>query len=147
MQISQSGINLIKVSEGFEADAYQDGGGVWTVGYGSTRINGRAVRKGDHLDEPAAAEYMISVANSFLKEIAGHVKVALNQNQTDAIASFIYNLGTDQFENSTLLSKLNKGDYAGAADQFSRWIYDNGKVVHGLIVRRAAERSLFLKAA
>lgn len=145
MNLSQNGINLIKKFEGFKADAYQDGGGVWTVGYGTTFIYGRHVIKGDHLDEPAAQDYMIKTANGFLQSVSSFIKVQLTQNQIDAIACFIYNLGVDQFENSTLLRKLNAKDFQGAADQFSRWIYDNGQVVQGLIRRRAAERSLFLQ--
>jgi len=146
MQISQAGTNLIKQEEGFRSDAYQDGGGVWTIGYGSTRINGRPVTKGDKVDEPTALQMLITKANSDLSEVSAVLKTNLNQNQTDAIASFVYNIGLGQFKSSTLLSKLNASDFAGAADQFARWIYDNGKVVNGLIRRRAQERALFLKA-
>lgn len=145
MNVSQNGINLIKKYEGFRADAYQDGGGVWTVGYGTTFLNGRKVQKGDHLDEPAASEVMITTANEYLQTVSKFLKVALDQNKIDAIACFIYNLGCEQFEASTLLRMINSGDYSGAADQFSRWIYDNGKVVQGLVRRRAAERALFLQ--
>lgn len=145
MIISQTGINLIKQFEGFRADAYQDGGGVWTVGYGTTRLNGRKVQAGDHLEEPAAASLMIATVNSFLATAASHIRVNLNQNQIDAIASFIYNLGVEQFESSTLLTMINASNFTGAADQFSRWIHDNGIVVAGLVRRRAAERTLFLE--
>lgn len=73
--------------------------------------------------------------------------VALNQNQFDALVSFIFNVGQGNYATSTLRKKLHAGDYAGAADQFVRWVYGtaNGKKVKlpGLITRRAAERALF----
>jgi lysozyme len=146
MQISPVGIALIKKFEGFKADAYQDGGGVWTVGYGSTVISGRPVRKGDHLDEPVAATYMVKIANEHLAAVQSAIKVPVTQNQIDAITSFTYNLGVNAFLTSTLLRLLNVNDFAGAAAQFDKWIHDNGKVVNGLITRRAAEKALFLKA-
>lgn len=59
--------------------------------------------------------------------------------------SFVYNLGAANLASSTLLKLLNRGDYQGAADQFSRWVNAGGKRLGGLVKRRAAERVLFLE--
>ena len=74
-----------------------------------------------------------------------YVKVSINQNQFDALASLVFNIGETNFAGSTLLKKLNQSDYAGAADQFPRWKYQKGIELAGLVKRRAQERSLFLK--
>jgi lysozyme len=73
------------------------------------------------------------------------VKVDINQNQYDALCSFVYNLGKTNFNNSTLLRLLNKGDYQGAADQLPRWNKQKGKVLRGLTIRRKEEQELFLR--
>ncbi len=80
----------------------------------------------------------------FLNSVA---RVALNQNQFDALVSFIFNIGQGNYAGSTLRKKLDAGDYAGAAAEMDKWVYDtvNGKKqkVNGLIKRRADERALF----
>ena len=74
-----------------------------------------------------------------------HIKVKLNQNQFNALASFVYNVGETAFVKSTMLTLLNQSKFGLAANQFDRWIYDNGKVINGLVNRRAKEKLLFLK--
>ncbi len=73
------------------------------------------------------------------------VKVTLTQNQFDALVSFVFNVGSGNLQSSTLLRKLNSGDYKGAADEFLRWNKAAGKVMNGLVARRTAEREFFLK--
>jgi hypothetical protein len=72
------------------------------------------------------------------------VKVPLAQPQFDALVSFIFNVGSANFANSTLLMLLNAGDYQGAADQLLRWIHGGGRLLQGLVLRRQDERMLFL---
>lgn len=72
------------------------------------------------------------------------VTVCLSQNQLDSLASFVFNVGGRNFAQSTLLSRLNAGNYAGAGAQFGRWVYAGGRVLPGLVSRRAAEAALFL---
>lgn len=72
------------------------------------------------------------------------VKIAISQNQYDALCSFTFNLGSGALKGSTLLKRLNEGNLRAAADEFPKWCHDNGKVVKGLLNRRNAERSLFL---
>lgn len=146
MKTSQSGINLIKEFEGKRLKAYDDGVGVWTIGFGTIKYpNGVRVKKGDTCTEPQAESYLRNDLVKFENAINRLVKVPLNQNQFDALASFTYNLGETNLSNSTLLRKLNAKDYNGAANEFLKWNRAGGKVMNGLTRRREAERNLFLK--
>jgi lysozyme len=146
MNTSQTGINLIKGFEGKRLTAYDDGVGVWTIGYGTIKYpNGVRVKKGDTCTEVQAETYLKSDLVKFENAINRLVKVPLNQNQFDALASFTYNLGETNLSKSTLLRKLNAKDYKGAADQFLVWNKAGGRVLTGLVRRREVERSLFLK--
>lgn len=144
MQLSDKGLQLVKDSEGFRSKAYQDTGGVWTVGYGTTRINGRPVTKFDTVDELYAVVLLKADVASAEESVTRLVKVPLTQNQFDALVDFVYNLGEGQFSKSTLLKKLNLKDYVGAAEEFPKWVFDNGKVQLGLVKRRSLEKSIFL---
>ncbi|ARG33970.1 MULTISPECIES: lysozyme [Acinetobacter] len=143
---SNAGLNLIKGFEGKRLNAYDDGVGVWTIGFGTIKYpNGVRVKKGDTCTEQQAETYLKNDLTKFEVAINKLVKVPLTQNQFDALASFTYNLGETNLANSTLLKKLNKSDYQGAADQFLVWNKAGGKVMKGLVRRREAERALFLK--
>ena len=142
---SSAGIDLICSFEGLELKAYDDGVGVWTIGYGTTVINGVKVKKGDTCTVEQAKKYMASDLKKF-EAAVNKVQVPLNQNQFDALVSLTYNIGTGAFADSTLLKKLNAGDYKGAAAQFDVWVKAGGKRMQGLVNRRAVERKLFEKA-
>lgn len=144
-QISAEGINLICSFEGLELKAYLDSANIWTIGYGTIIRNGVKVKKGDTCTIEQAKAYMASDLKSF-EAAVNKVKVPLNQNQFDALVSLTYNIGVNAFANSTLLKKLNAQDYKGAAAQFDVWNKVKGKVVQGLLNRRAKERKLFEKA-
>lgn len=141
----QKGLDLIKQFEGLRLKAYDDGVGVWTIGYGTIRYpNGVRVKSGDTCTKEQAEQYLKTDLDSFENVINTKVKVPLTQNQFDALACFVYNVGATNFSNSTLLRKLNAKDYSGAADQLLRWNKAGGKVMNGLTRRREAERKLFL---
>lgn len=144
MVLSDNGLQLVKDSEGFRSKAYQDTGDVWTVGYGTTRINGRPVTKFDTVDELYAVVLLKADVASAIDTVNRLVKVPLTQNQFDALVDFVYNLGEGQFNRSTLLKKLNLKDYVGASEEFPKWVFDNGKVQPGLVKRRSLEKSIFL---
>lgn len=156
MKISNRGLDLIKEYEGYRGKAYLDGGGVWTIGFGTTVINGRPVNKDDTCTREQALLWLELDVEEFEEHINNAVKVQLNQNQFDALVSIVYNCGPGkrgrasgiiELKNgnpSTLLRKLNEGKYTEAADQFLVWNKDNGKVVSGLTKRRIKERNLFL---
>ncbi len=143
MQTSQKGFDLITGFEGCELTAYPDpGSGVepWTIGYGHTH----GVTKGDVITQAQALQFLRDDVKIPELSIDTNVSAELNQNQFDALVSFIFNVGSENFTSSTLLKKLNAGDYAGAADEFLKWVHANGKTLPGLVERRAAERELFL---
>lgn len=139
-KINNNGLDLIKHYEGLRLEAYQCSAGVWTIGYGSTR----GVKPGMVIDE-AEAEHRLRVDVAFA-EIAVNklVTVDLTDDQHAALVSFVFNLGAGNFGKSTLLRKLNAGDYEGAADEFPRWCRTGGRVLAGLKRRREAEKALFL---
>lgn len=145
MQTSDKGIALIKEFEGCKLTAYQDSVGVWTIGYGWTQpVDGKPIRAGMTIKQEAAERLLKTGLVSYESDVSRLVKVGLTQGQFDALVSFTYNLGARSLSTSTLLQKLNAGNYAGAADEFLRWNKAGGKVLSGLTRRREAERALFL---
>ena len=145
--VSTAGINLICSFEGLKLKAYDDGVGVWTIGFGTTIYpNGIKVKKGDTCTTEQAKAYMAHDLKKFESAVNSAVTVPINQNQFDALVSLTYNIGTGAFKESTLLKKLNAGDCRGASAQFAVWNKGGGRVMQGLVNRRAVERELFEKA-
>ncbi|MDR6628390.1 lysozyme [Acinetobacter lwoffii] len=146
MHVSPNGVDLICNFEGLRLSAYDDGVGVWTIGFGTTKYpNGIRVKKGDTCTLDQAKAYMQNDLKAFEQTANTAVKVPLNQNQFDALVSLAYNIGSTAFKNSTLVKRLNEGNYKAAANQFNVWVNAGGKRMQGLVNRRAAERTLFLK--
>lgn len=145
MQTSNRGIELIKELEGCELRAYECVAGVLTIGYGHT---GKDVTEGMTITQEKAETLLKDDLKKYEEAVEKYVKVEVNQNQFDALVSFVYNVGSGSFSKSTLLKKLNAGDYAGAAEQFLVWnkATVNGvkKELEGLTKRRQKERELFL---
>lgn len=142
---NNEGVELIKHFEGFRSSAYICPAGVWTVGYGTTRINGRPVNASDRVSEAQAEDFLRYDLSQFEAAVNRLVTVPLSHNQFAALVSFVYNCGAGAFAGSTLLRLLNAGDYQGAADQFGRWNQGGGVILAGLVRRRQEERALFLK--
>lgn len=146
MKPSANAYNLAKEAEGLRLSAYPDpgsGGDPWTIGYGSTR----GVKKGMTITLDEANTRLAADMDQAGSAVTRWVDVPLSQNQFDALCDFVFNLGEGNFRGSTLLKKLNAGDYAGAAAEFPRWNKASGKVLPGLVTRRAAERALFERPA
>lgn len=141
-------LNFIKKAEGgLYLKAYQDSGGVWTVGFGSTYDfdKQRKVQQGDIITEAQAQKWLEMETSQNAKDIDSLVTVPLTNNQKNSLVSFVYNVGISAFKASSLLRLLNSGaDKNTVAAQFDRWVYDNGVKVKGLINRRNAEKKLFL---
>lgn len=147
MSLSLEGVNQICNFEGLKLSAYDDSTGVWTIGYGTTRYpNGKRVSEGDRCSLEQAKTYMQHDLKIFERAVNSAVKVPLKQNQFDALVSLTYNIGVGAFKNSTLLKKLNLGDYKEAANQFDVWVNAGGKRLQGLVNRRAIEKKLFLSS-
>ena len=140
MRVSDSGIDLIRNFEGLRLHSYDDGGGVWTIGYGSTS----GVTPGMTIDEAEATRLLKSDLMTAEQCVDEAVEVEVTQNQFDALVSFVFNVGCRAFQNSTLLKLLNGGNAEAAAKQFARWNKDNQKILAGLTKRRASEAELFL---
>jgi len=140
MDISLAGLNFIKAVEGMKLTRYKDSAGLWTIGVG------HLIKPFENYTTITEAEAMRLLAEDVAEaEIAvnRYVKVPLTQNQFDALVSFVFNVGSGAFRRSTLLTKLNAGDYAGAAAQFPAWRKAGGVVVSGLVNRRNKEVALF----
>ena len=139
MNTSPKGIALIKEFEGLRLKAYLCPGGVWTIGYGHTA----GVKPGMVISEAQAEEYLKADLIAFERYLNG-LGLALNQNQFDALVSFIYNVGTGNFSNSTLLRKVRANPQENSImDEFLRWVYSKGRVLPGLQRRRLAEMKLY----
>lgn len=144
MRISENGIALIKMFEGLELDSYQDIAGVWTIGYGHTETAG----PDQHISEREAEELLRHDLDPRERAVQQLSNVPLNQNEFDALVSFVFNVGIGGFKGSTARRRLNRNDRVGAADALTWWnkatVDGNLREVTGLTRRRAAEKALFL---
>ena len=143
LHYDQKGLDLTEHSEdagGPHLKAYWDPTGhVWTCGYGHTK------------DVDANTTCTPELAQQWLESdiawasfvVKAHVATALTQYEFDALVDFVFNVGAENFIHSTLLAKVNRKDWLGAAGEFSKWILSGGQVLPGLRSRRAAEAALF----
>lgn len=126
--ISENGFAIIREFEGFRSQAYLDTGGVWTIGYGTIKYpNGIRVKKGDTCTQGQAELWLKNDCAWVDACLDKYVKTTINQNQFDALSSFVYNVGESAFIKSTMLTLINKGELQNSALQFDRWVFDNGK--------------------
>lgn len=140
LKFDRAGIDLVKASEGVRLKAYRDPVGVLTIGYGHT---GTDVYEGQTISEGEAAQLLMDDVKFAEVGVKAYVLVPISQNQFDALVDFTFNLGVGALRSSTLLKKLNAGDYVGAGREFFRWDKAGGKVLPGLTKRRAAEAALW----
>lgn len=148
MTASENAIKIIKQFEGLRLHAYKDPGSKTglpiTIGYGSTMYkNGKKIQLGDTITEGEAYDLMLwEIGNK--SAVLRDYNFKLNQNQFDALVSFIYNVGVGQFATSTLLKRLriNPND-PDIRNQFGRWIYNDGKILEDLVERRKLEADLY----
>ena len=139
MKTGEEGVALIKHFEGCRLEAYLCPAGVWTIGYGHTGN----VSEGDVIDQEAAEAYLIEDLEEFEGYVNNMVEVALKQNEFDAIVAWVFNLGPGNLKESTLLNRLNYGPISDVPFQIQRWNKAGGKVLEGLVKRRAAEAALW----
>lgn len=139
MQYSKTGLEFTSDMEGCKLKAYQDTGGVWTIGNGHTR----GVKEGMTCTKEQALQWLQEDVKESERIVQTMVKVPLTQGQFDSLVDFVFNLGAGHFKMSTLLKKLNAGDYTGACNEFSKWVYDNGVVQPGLVRRAKGRQQLF----
>jgi lysozyme len=145
-------LDFVTREEGEVLTAYPDAGGKWTIGVGhlilaTDRIRGEKLHPFGPITRISKEESRellskdISIATHAVDDNAA---VLLTTNQRTALISLVFNIGATAFRNSTLLRKLNARDYAGAADEFLKWVLVAGSRNPGLVARRERERALFL---
>ena len=143
--VEDKAVDLGEEFEGFRSEPYQDSGGVWTIGFGSTRDGDSQPVTAS--TPPVTMDEARALAKRDLtwaaREVTSDVTVQLTDNQVAAIEDLIYNIGSGNFRSSTLLRKLNAGDFDGAAAEFDKWDHAAGQVLAGLLRRRQAETDLF----
>lgn len=163
LRVSRDAIELVKHFESLKdvrgdgrIHAYPDPAHGWkmpTIGWGTVQYrNGRRVKRGDVISRAEADAQFEWEMEQKAAEVASLLTVPVNANQFGALVSFAYNVGSDidadtkaeGLGDSTLLKKVNRGDFAGAAEQFIKWNRANGRAMPGLTRRRLSERRLFL---
>ena len=138
--ISDAGLALLKQFEELRTTAYIDTGGVWTIGWGHVE----GVRKGDTCTEALATEWLRHDVRKAQNAITDLIKTPLTQAQFDALASMVFNIGVAAFRDSELRKRVNERAFYKAVGEMTRWYWDNGKPVRGLMLRRLAEATLFM---
>lgn len=150
MTTSENGISIIKKFEGLVLHAYKDPGSKnglpITIGYGSTMYkDGTKIKIGDTITQEQAIDLLHWEVNNKTSVLRG-MNLQLNQNQFDAITSFIYNVGIGNFMSSTLLKRIGKDpNDPDIREQFMRWVYNDGKIMEALVNRRKLEADLYFK--
>lgn len=146
---SESILQYIQNKETFRPNPYPDPPGqtaTYSIGYGHKIVPGDPYWPYGSLtsisQDQASGQFDADVGAA-AAVVQRLVTVPLTQGQFDALTDFVYNVGQGNFASSTLLAKLNTSDYAGAANEFNRWIYANGQVNGGLVARRQDETNLF----
>ncbi len=154
MHMSPHGRKLLEEWEGVRLKAYKDSAGLLTIGVGhlltkselssgKIDINDESVKYVNALTLEQADALLEQDLKPAETTVNNHVKVELNQNQFDALVSFTFNVGGGAFKGSTLLKKLNNGQYDQVPGQLMRWNKAGGKVVPGLNKRRESEVKLW----
>ena len=145
-RMTDEGLDLIKLYEGYSSSPYLCPAQHWTIGYGAIwGMDDKRVTE-DHPDiNKDQADYLLrrDVKKSEMA-VLRHIRVPLEDGQFNALCSFVFNLGSGALQSSTLRRKINKGNYIGASNEFKRWIWAGGRKLKGLIRRREHERLMFL---
>jgi lysozyme len=145
MKMTKEGLALIKRYEGLRVAAYQDAAGVWTIGYGHTSMAGAPdVRRGMTISDTEAEAIFARDVAEFASAVAQVVKVELSPVQFSALVSFAYNVGIGGLKKSSVLAAINAGDFDAVPRRLNLWIKAGGRVLPGLVKRRAAEAVLFM---
>ena len=144
MDISKDCVRLLKHYEGCRLEAYKCSAGVWTIGYGNTFFgNGRPVKQGDKITQEEAEELLPLILKKFAQAVFRRT-AKMKQHEFDALVCFTYNVGIGAFEGSTMLKKIKKElPPSEIAMEFHKWNKAKGKVLRGLVKRRAAEACLY----
>lgn len=141
MRLSNLGETVIKFFEELALVAYKDSGGIWTCGWGHT---GKDVVEGTTCTPTQAEAWFLGDVQEAETAVNRSVKVSMKQIQFDALVSFVFNIGVEAFEISTLLKLHNQGKTPSAAAEFLKWVHVKGVVNKGLVKRRGLEQALYI---
>lgn len=147
-QINDAGLNLIKSFEGKRNKVYDDGVGVWTIGYGHAigRDHAKALELYPNgITDEQCIELLRKDIQSKALGVEQLLMINVTDNQFAAMVSLAFNIGLGNFGKSTLLKLINLGKFAQASEQFEVWNKAGGNILAGLVRRRKAEKELFLK--
>lgn len=148
MRTSSEGLALIKSFEGLRLTAYRCPAGVWTIGYGTTSAAGVGkIEAGMKITQVQAESMLIRSLVDYEEGVLRALVIRPTQNQFDALVSLAYNIGIGAMSKSSVVKALNRGDVAKAGDSFMLWNKAGGKVLPGLVRRREAEKTLFLRSS
>jgi GH24 family phage-related lysozyme (muramidase) len=143
--LSAAGLEMIQEFEGFRAEPTSLGDGSWVVGYAHVRVGGA----GDAVSQEDATKLLEMDLAPFERAVNESVTTPLTQSQFDALVSFAFSIGADAFINSGVLRRLNKGELVAAACAMDAWrkseVEGELEIVESLVLRRAAEKAMFLK--
>jgi lysozyme len=142
-RVNAEGIALIKQWEGLRLEAYQCDADVWTIGYGHTET----AHKGMRITQAEAEQLLRRDLADFAAAVDNTVEVRLSDNQFAALVSWTYNVGISAMRKSTLIRKLNQGDYGAVPRELARWNKVKGNTNQGLSNRRAAEAGLWARGS
>lgn len=147
-RLSEEGKKLIEKHEGIEKRAYICPGGKLTggVGHALTKLERSQYKLGSPIGTEQISQWFLDDVAKAERVVNNWVVREISQSAFDALVSFVFNVGADNFKRSTLLKKLNRGDIKGASEEFSRWVYSKKKKLPGLVNRRAEEAALFRDA-
>jgi lysozyme len=146
MRVNDEGIALICEFEGCRTEAYLDCAGVWTIGYGHTcKAGPPEVVRGMQIDKDQARSILTRDLAEFSAGVGAAIRALLNDNQFSALVSFAYNVGLGNFRKSSVLTAVNSGDLEAVPRRLALWVKAGGKIMPGLVLRRAAEAALFLQ--
>lgn len=155
-QVDSEFFEHLEFEEGYREKMYPDSKGVPTIGIGHKLlrselssgkiiINGVPVRYAKGLTKQEVWDLAKQDTQYAAKCVLSNVKVELTQNQFNALVSLTFNIGNGAFATSTLLKKLNAGNFQSVPEQMRRWKYDNGEVDKVLVARREREIKLWMK--
>jgi lysozyme len=145
MKLNDRGFALICEFEGCRTAAYQDAVGVWTIGYGHTSAAGLpCVAPGLTVTRAEATGILMRDLETFSAGVKSAITTQLNDNQFSALVSFAFNVGLGNFRSSSVLRSVNACCFDQVPADLALWVKAGGKVLPGLIRRRAAEAALFM---
>jgi lysozyme len=148
MNMTEEGLELIRQFEGFRGAAYRDPVGVWTIGYGHTSMAGApAVMAGLAVTETEAEEILARDVEQFARGVRELLRVELTDGQFSALVSFAYNVGLGGLKKSSVLAAVNAREFVAVPRRLQLWVKAGGRVLPGLVKRRAAEAALFASSS